>query len=77
MAYNTTDLIRITSPFFVVGIDWNAFYVDNVRHYNHRCAPIIGYMRTWSIERILLYCAKRGWKWEVLPHLKETQDARS
>jgi hypothetical protein len=25
-------------------------------------APILNYMRHWSIERVALYCQERGWK---------------
>lgn len=62
----TKDFIRIESSFFVAGIEWNAYYVCRVKQYKHRCAPIIHYMSTWSLEKILEYCAKRGWKWKVL-----------
>ncbi len=30
-----------------------------------QCAPIIVYMRHWSIERIRAYCAKKRWRCEV------------
>jgi hypothetical protein len=60
------DLIIITSSYFVAGIDWNSYYTfDGSKRYNHRCAPIIGYMRTWDKLRILEYCAKKHWKCEM------------
>ena len=67
MSWEATNLIRIEAPDFVAGIDWNAYYDANgVRHYKHRCAPIIKYMTKWSWDRIAMYCAKRGWKWKIM-----------
>lgn len=61
-----TNLIRIESPWFVAGVEWRTYSVGNTTFYNHRCAPIIHYMRDWGVIRILNYCAKRGWKWKVI-----------
>lgn len=49
-------MIRIVAPHFVAGI-----CVDT-----GRAAPIVSYMRTWSVERIVRCCQGKGWQWETL-----------
>jgi len=44
-------LLRIVAPHFVAGVELG-----------HRAAPIIGYMRTWTLRRIQSYCAMKGWR---------------
>lgn len=51
-------LVRIVSLYFVAGIEIKS------RDPN-RTAPIISYMQGWSNERIIDYCAKKGWTYEV------------
>jgi hypothetical protein len=46
-------LIRITAPHFVAGI------------IRGDAAPILHYMRGWSVARIRAYCAWKGWDCEV------------
>lgn len=58
-------MIRISSKYFVAGLETNAFGVAI------RCAPIIKYMKGWSSHRVAMYCNKKGWKFEVI------EDARS
>lgn len=48
-------LLRITSKYFVAGFDFN----------KKRIAPIIKYMRYWSIEQIKEYCNKKNWRLEI------------
>lgn len=48
-------LIRIVSPWFVVGVEC----FDDGRK---RAAPIVKYMSGWTVNRILRYSNKRGWK---------------
>ena len=48
-------LVRIVAPHFVAGLEIGG-----------RCAPIVRYMRTWTVERIVTYCSKKGWKAKVL-----------
>lgn len=48
-------LLRITAPHFVAGVV-----------VGERAAPIIGYMRRWAEDKIVAYCADRGWTVEVL-----------
>lgn len=48
-------LIRVTSNYFCVGV-----VVGKI------AAPIIKYMKNWSKERIIAYCKKRGWKYEIV-----------
>jgi hypothetical protein len=51
-------LIRITSSYFCAGI---------VRDHQYtKCAPIIHYMKDWSIIKIERYCFKKGWMFEIL-----------
>lgn len=49
-------MIRIVAPHFVAGI-----CVDT-----GRSAPILAYMPTWSVDRIVRYCERKGWQWETL-----------
>ena len=48
-------LIRIVAPHFVAGID-----------YPMRCAPIVKYMKGWSLNRIFDYCRSKGWKASII-----------
>ncbi|GAG00096.1 unnamed protein product [marine sediment metagenome] len=48
-------LVRITAPYFVAGVEVGV-----------RSAPIVGYMRNWTIVRIMRYCERKGWGCEVL-----------
>jgi hypothetical protein len=48
-------LLRIVAPTFVAGIT-----------VGERAAQIIGFMKDWSLDDILSYCATMGWKVEVL-----------
>jgi hypothetical protein len=48
-------LLRITAPHFVAGII-----------VGERAAPIVGYMRSWSIEQIKDYVAARAWALEEI-----------
>lgn len=45
-------LIRIESNYFVAGIDLE----------NNRYAPIIKYMKSWSLKKIFKYCNNKKWK---------------
>jgi hypothetical protein len=49
-------LIRITTPHFVAGLDTET----------RVCAPIIAYMRLWTIAGIRSYCEKKGWMFEMV-----------
>jgi len=63
-------LIRITAPHFVAGIvtycEDGRYDYDLKRVPIHRTAPIVKYMKGWTISRIKHYCKKRGWKVEEL-----------
>ena len=54
-------LVRIVSRYFVVGLIIQSNKVTNA-------APIVHYMKGWTLEQVLEYCKKRGWK---TVHLKE------
>jgi hypothetical protein len=49
-------IVRITAPHFCAGYDLST----------GRIAPIIAYMRRWSVDRISDYCRRRGWEVEVI-----------
>jgi len=51
-------LIRIESSYFVAGIIVGEQY--------NKCAPIVHYMRDWSIQKIKNYCSKKGWRYQEL-----------
>jgi len=63
------QLIRITSPYFCAGIErymrLGQYDYSNAKVKIHRCAPILRYMRTWTVGRIIKYCRLKGWKYEV------------
>ena len=50
-------LLRITAPHFCAAIDLD----DRVW-----CAPIIAYMRGWTLKRIQEYCHRKGWQVTVI-----------
>ena len=50
-------MVIITAPHFVAAYDMQ----------NHNIAPILKYMRGWTLDRIRSYCRSKGWKCEVLP----------
>jgi hypothetical protein len=48
-------LLRIVAPHFVAGVVLGV-----------EAAPIVAYMATWPAARIRAYCARRGWRVEVV-----------
>ena len=51
-------LIRIEAPHFVAGLVW--------KQSGSLCAPIIHYMRLWSLAKIFDYCKKKKWTCSIL-----------
>jgi len=51
-------LIRITAPHFCAGIDYARTGV--------RLAPILRYMRGWTVREISAYCRQKGWTFQVV-----------
>lgn len=49
-------MLRIVAPHFVAGIVRGGL-----------CAPIIGYMRGWTLRQIREYCERKCWDVEVMP----------
>ena len=49
-------MLRISAPHFVAGI---------VR--GRLCAPIIAYMKGWTLRKIKDYCARKAWTVEEMP----------
>lgn len=59
MIYIDKDLIHIDAPHFCAGAElYNGFVV--------KVAPIIKYMKGWDINRVVSYCNKKKWKWEII-----------
>lgn len=58
-AWIGATLARITAPHFCAGAT-----LDNgvVTH----CAPILAYMRGWSVQRVEDYCRTKRWRIEAL-----------
>lgn len=54
-------LIRITAPHFVAAIISKGGTMTK-----GDAAPIIRYMKGWSVKRIRAYCERQGWQFEVL-----------
>jgi len=54
-----TDLVRISSDYFVAGIE-----LDGIHSVCVTAAPILKYMRGKKLKWIMDYCAKKGWKFE-------------
>lgn len=48
-------LVRITAPHFCAGICEMGI------------APILAYMRGWTVKQIREYCARKRWTMEILP----------
>ena len=67
-------LLRISAPHFVAGIEcYSAFgchdYDDNPTLI-HRTAPILKYMKGWTVHRIQHYCHRKGWIFESFKEVK-------
>jgi hypothetical protein len=54
-----TDLARISSDYFVVGIEFDGIHTTCVK-----AAPIVKYMRGKTLKWIMGYCNEKGWKFE-------------
>lgn len=52
---NGVYLLRIEAPHFVAAVDLDEDLT--VVYY----APILKYMRGWSVEKIVEYCKEKGW----------------
>jgi len=52
-------LFRISSPYFVAGAVTKQSRVV-------KAAPIIKYMIGWHSLKVVQYCKKKGWEWELL-----------
>lgn len=49
-------MVRIVAPHFVAGIVRGGLV-----------APIIRYMKGWTLAQIKAYCERKGWAVEVMP----------
>jgi len=49
-------LVRIVSPYFVAGYDTASGVI----------APIIKYMKGWTVTKIKDYCKRKKWKVQVI-----------
>ena len=53
------NLLQITAPHFCAGLifdDWSVI----------EAAPIIGYMKSWNIPKVLNYVHRKGWGNDLL-----------
>ena len=48
--------IRIAAPHFCAAVDLDG---PTVTH----AAPILSYMRGWTVGKIAAYCLRKNWKW--------------
>lgn len=48
-------LVRVTAPSFVAGLILG-----------QRAAPVIRYMREWTLDEVFTYARVRGWRVEVI-----------
>lgn len=53
-------LVRVVAPHFVAGMTIRDGQAD-------RCAPILHYMRGWTLSEISAYCAKKKWRCSIIP----------
>ena len=60
-------LIRITAPHFCAGMLISS-------KVTRRYAPILHYMKDWSVEEIKKYCTKKNWKCEISRYCLETEE---
>jgi hypothetical protein len=49
-------LLRIEAPHFVAGLETGPGRLVT------RPAPIVGYMRGWSVRRVISYCRRKRWR---------------
>ena len=54
-------LYEIMAPHFTAGIE-----LDDVSDRVVKAAPIVRYMEGWGIKDVIAYCARRGWKLELV-----------
>jgi hypothetical protein len=51
------EIVHIDAPYFCAGV----ISINDKIIYT---APILNYMKDWSIHRVFSYCKKKRWKWE-------------
>lgn len=56
-----TYLIRIKAPHFVAGIIPHSIFSKR----KETVAPIIKYMKKWSVIDIIKYCNKKNWEYKL------------
>jgi hypothetical protein len=62
----TEILAQVRAPHFTAGIVlWDGRVVE--------AAPIVGFMKRWSRDRVRAYCAGKGWKVSVVHQLERQQ----
>lgn len=60
-------LLRISAPHFVAGIElWSGYDKDDPVN---KPAPILKYMKTWTVSRIMRYCRKKGWQYQEVKNV--------
>lgn len=64
------EIVSIESPYFCAGVvlfNKKAVYT----------APILHYMKGWTLQYILKYCKKKGWRWEKVEAYADPQTKES
>lgn len=56
------SVIQIYMPTATAGV------VFNEREITIKAAPIIKYMKGWHVNKVISYCNKRNWRYEVTEH---------
>ena len=56
---NEEVLIQITAPHFCAGITIKEYKVIEV-------APIVHYMKDWTMDRVIEYCKTKSWRLEIV-----------
>lgn len=51
-------IIRIDAPHFCAGVV--------IKEPHNKCAPVVHYMKDWTVGRIMDYCFSKGWKAEII-----------
>jgi hypothetical protein len=67
-------MIRIVARHFVAGVvlqrrpaGADSTLSGDVLGLAVRAAPIVGYMAGWDGTRVIDYCVRKRWRWELIP----------
>ena len=71
-------VIKIVAPHFVAGIIIDGAhgrydYDDRIVLIN-KCPPILKYMKSWDPKRIIRYCNKKSWFFQIWGTIPDYED---